>query len=97
MSRTTVFLNPIIKPCKTCKSQFEISPAQQQKMADLNYNLPNHCPDCCEKKKTGTYKVCKDCGKQFLVNDLEREKYERLGLKERNRCWDCINKCKESK
>lgn len=93
--RQQVFLNPITKKCVTCDSQFEISPAQQQKMAELNFTLPTHCPDCREKKKTGTYKNCVDCGEQFFISDLEKVKYEKNGLKERNRCWKCIEKNKE--
>lgn len=94
--RPQVFLNPITRKCITCGQQFEISPEQQKKMAELNFTLPTHCPDCREKKKTGTYKNCVDCGEQFFISDLEREKYDKNGLKPRNRCWDCINKGKEA-
>lgn len=97
MSRSQVFLNPIIKKCITCGQQFEISPEQQKKMAELNFTLPTHCPDCREKKKTGTYKTCVDCGKQFLLSDLEREKYERLKLESRTRCWNCIEKGRDKR
>jgi hypothetical protein len=95
MARRQVFLNSIFRNCKGCGQQFEISPAQQQKMASLNFDLPRYCPDCRDKKKTGAYKNCVDCGEQFFISDLEKVKYEKNGLKERNRCWKCIEKNKE--
>lgn len=94
MSRTQVFLNPIIRNCRTCKAEFEISPAIQQKLADQEKSLPTHCQDCLDKKRAGHYITCKECGGQSLVSDLEREQYEQKKLAPRIRCWPCVEKKK---
>jgi hypothetical protein len=92
-----VFLNPIIRKCKTCGSEFKISPETQKKLADKGYEYPTHCQDCIDKKNSGYYETCVECGKQFIVNRLEQEQYAANGLEPRKRCWDCKDKQKRGR
>lgn len=94
MSRAEVFLNPIIRKCRTCSDDFEISTVTQQKLADQQKSLPTHCQNCLDKKKSGHYISCVDCGGQEFISDLEREQYEKRKLAPRVRCWLCVNKKK---
>jgi hypothetical protein len=94
MPRAQVFLNPIVKNCRTCGSQFEVSPATQQKLADQGKTFPTHCPDCLDKKRAGQYRACGDCGEQFFISELEQEQYEQKKLAPRVRCWACVEKKK---
>lgn len=95
MSKEKSLLKPIVRNCRTCGCQFEISAASQQKLADEGKSFPTHCPDCIDKKRAGRYEKCRDCGEQFFVSELEQEQYEKKNLAPRKRCWVCVEKRRE--